>query len=327
MKTEVFYMINLYYEDNARLITEYNFTRIKQILSSKDKICYLNIISPSDEEMELLIQVLQLHLITIKNFTTSKHLPKIEEYEDYVSTTMYDIELTTDEVCYKINPVNIILMKNLTLILSKTNSAYLEEMLSRISSNLVGNFSDPCNLYYITLDVLVDNLFPVITCFEKELDILQENLLKGGGKDYTKRLMSIRSNILGLKKSFTYEKEVLHILSHEKLNLICKEDIPYMKDVFHHIEKLSSTLTEYSHWASTLSDAYNSYNSSKVNDRLKALTIVQYIFMPLSFLTGWYGMNFKMPETKPAIAYYIFMASILFIIISMIAYFKKKKML
>jgi len=320
-------MINLYYTEKNALITEGNLAKIKQILFAKDKICYLNVTNPSDEEMELLIQVLQLHLITIKNFTTSKHLPRIEEYEHYISTTMYDIQLTNDEVCYKINSVSIILMQNLTLLLTKTNFTSFEEILSRISSNLVKNFSDSCDLYYITLDVLVDNLFPIITCFEKKLDQLQENLLTDGGKDYTKKLMSLRSNILRLKKSFTYEKEVLYKVSHEKLNLICKEDIAYMKDVFHHIEKLSATLTEYSDWASALSDAYASLSASKTNDRLQMLTIIQYIFMPLGFLTGWYGMNFKMPETDPAIAYYIFMFIVASISLSLIAYFKKKKLL
>jgi magnesium transporter len=320
-------MINLYYLDDNKLITEYNSTRIKQILEAKDKVCYVNVIKPTDEDMELLIQVLHLHLITIKNFSTSKHLPRVEEYENYVSTTMYDIELTNDEICYRTTPINIILMHNLTLILSKTSSTSLDEMLARISSNLIETFSDSCNLYYIALDVLVDNLFPVITCFEKELDTLQSNLLKGGDKDYTKNLMSIRGNILGLKKSFTYEKEVLYKLSYEKLNLICKEDIPYIKDVFHHIEKLSSTLTEYSDWASTLSDAYNAASTSKVNDKLQMLTIIQYIFLPLGFLTGWYGMGFKMPEVSFKYSYLVFIVIVAISTLSMLVYFKRKKML
>jgi len=320
-------MINLYYTANDKLLTESNLSRIKQILPSKDKIFYLNVISPTDEEMELLIQVLQLHLITIKNFTTSKHIPKVEEYEHYLSTTMYDIQLTSDEICYKITPINIILMDNLTLILTKKNFNSMQEILSRISSNLAVNFSDPCNLYYITMDVLVDNLFPVITCFEKRLDLLQENLLTGPGKDYTNKVISIRSNILKLKKTFTYEKEVLFAVSHEKLNLICKEDIAYMKDVFHHIEKLSATLSEYSDWASNLSDGYANLSTAKTNDRLQMLTIIQYIFMPLSFLTSWYGTNFAMPETTFKYSYLFFILVSTTLTISMLAYFKKKKML
>ena len=320
-------MINLYYPEKDKLLKEDSLITIKQMLTSKDKIFYLNVQNPSDEEMELLIQVLQLHLITIKNFTTIKHIPKVEEYEHYLSTTMYDIELTTDEIYYKISPINIILMQNLTLILTKTNFTSLEEILSRISSNLVGNFSDSCHLYYITLDVLIDNLFPILTCFEKKLDLLQENLLKGTGKDYTKKLMSIRSDILKLKKSFTYEKEVLYKVSHEKLNLICKDDIAYMKDVFHHIEKLSATLTEYGDWASTLSDGYASLSTAKTNDRLQMLTIIQYIFMPLTFLTGWYGMGFKMPEADFKYSYLVFIVISTVLTISMLAYFKKKKMI
>lgn len=287
----------------------------------------LNVINPSEEEMDILIQDLQLHLVTINNFTSSEHLPKIEEYPNYISTIMYDIQFSTGETCYKINPLNIILMQNLVLIVTKANFIALEEIISRISANLVGSFSHSCNLYYITLDVLIDNLFPVITCFEKKLDLLQENLLTGAGKDYTKELMSIRSNILKLKKSFTYENEVLYKVSHEKLNLIYEEDINYLKDVFHHIEKLNATLIEYYDWASSLSDGYDSLSTAKTNDRLQMLTIIQYIFMPLGFLTGWYGMGFKMPEVDFKYSYLLFIIIVTTLTILILIYFKKKKML
>lgn len=320
-------MINLYYTDNDKLLIEYNLIRIKNMITLNGKIFFLNVIDPSDEEMQFLTEMLQLHLITIKNLTTSKHLPKVEEYPNYLSTTMYDIELTTDEECYKINPINIILMQNLTLVFTKKNFTSLEEILSRISSNLTRNFSHASNLYYITLDVLIDNLFPVITSFENKLDLLQENLLTGIGKDYTKKVISIRSNILKLNKSFTYEKEVLYKISHEKLNLISEENIAYMKDIFHHIEKLSATLTEYNDWASTLSDGYSSLRISKTNDSLQMLTIIQYIFMPLSFLTGWYGTNFTMPETSFKYSYLVFILIASTFTTYMFVYFKKKKML
>ena len=321
------YIINLYYADNDKLITESNLIKIKQMLASKDKIFFANVIDPSAEEIELLIQELLLHSITIKNFTTSEHIPKVEEYAYYLSTTMYDIKFITDEICYEVNPINIILMQNLTLIVTKTSFTSLEEILSRVSANLVGNFSNPCNLYYITLDVLIDNLFPVITCFEKKLALLQENLLTGGEKDYTKKLLNIRSNILKLKNSITYENEVLYKVSHEKLNLICEENIAYLKDVYHHIEKLSATLTEYGDWASNLSDSYASLSTAKTNDTLQMLTIIQYIFMPLGFLTGWYGMGFKMPEVAFKYSYLVFIIIVTTMTMSILIYFKKKKML
>lgn len=320
-------MLKLYYEEQSNLIEMHDLRSITQTILKDDKVCLLYAIDPQYYELDFLIQELNLHLITIKNFKTSKHIPKLESYPAYVSTTMYDIELANNDDCYTVNPIGIILMKNLTLILSQTDLLAMDEIMTRINNNLTLNFSDPCNLYYIALDVLVDNLFPILSCFEKKLDLIQENALKDYEKNYAKKLLTVRSGLLKLNKVFIYEKEVLYEISHEKLNFICQEDAPYMKDVYHHLEKLNVTLKEFNDWASNLSDTYTNDNTAKVNDRLQLLTVIQYVFMPLSFLTGWYGMNFKMPETDPAIAYYIFILIVTTISISMILYFKKKKLL
>ncbi len=327
MEKEVNFMLSLYYEENDNLVSVYELDKIKDIISSKDKVTLLKVTIPNEDDIHLLTEILQLHLVTIRDFSSTKHLPKIEEFSTYISTIMYDIELTSDENCYNTIPVNIILMEKLTLVLCKTNFPAFDEMLLRIAANPKDNFEDSSRLYYMALDVLIDKLFPIIACFENRLDVLQENILKDGGKDYTQKLMNLRSNLLKLKKSFTYEQEVLYEISYDKFKLISVDEIEFLKNVFHHIERLNATLQEYNDWASTLSDAYANLSASKVNERLQILTVIQYIFMPLGFLTGWYGMNFKMPETDPAIAYYIFMGIVSTISISIIVYFKKKKML
>ena len=316
------YTITLYYSDNDKLITEYNLYKIKTILASKNTISYIKVIDASESEINALNTELHLHLVTLKNFATSKKLPKVEIFSEYISTNFYDIELIDADICYKINPINIILTKNLALIQSTENFSSFDQMILRIASDTKTSFLESCTLYYIILDVLVDNIFPIITCFENMLSDLQENLLKNRAKDNTKKLLSIRSNILKLRKYFTYEQEVLYNLSHEKLTLICEDEVEYMKDVYYHIQKLDTTLQEYNDWASSLSDAYSTYNSSKTNDKLQLLTIIQYIFMPLSFLTGWYGMGFKMPEVGFKYSYPIFVLIVVSLTISMLIYFK-----
>ncbi len=139
--------------------------------------------------------------------------------------------------------------------------------------------------------------------------------------------MNIRQSMLELRKAFSYEQEVLYRISHEKLAFVCNNVIAYMKDVFHHLEKLNAILQEYSDWAMNLTDAYVALSSSKLNDRLQMLTIIQYIFMPLGFVTGWYGMGFKMPEEGLHYSYPIFILIVMVITGWVIIYFKKKKML
>lgn len=322
-------MLSLYYEAYGKLITVYRWDKIKEILMAKDKICYLKIIAPSSEEIKLLTEELNLHEITMKNFTSIKNIPKIEEYDDYISTVMYDVQISDKKCNYEINSVGIVMMPELIVMVCKTESSNFDEIIKRISFDLKNNFNDACSLYYITLDVLVDNLFNVLSSFEGKLDSLEENLLNDKIKDgeCTREIVGIRRNIIRLKKIFSYEQEVLYRISHDKIKFLCPGITAYMKDVFHHLERLNASLQEYNDWASNLGDAYSAYSSSKLNDKLQMLNIIQYLFMPLGFLTGWYGMGFKMPEEGLRYSYPVFIFFIVGVTVSLLIYFKKKDML
>jgi magnesium transporter len=320
-------MLIFYYVDDNNVKNTSNQQLMKNILLST-KVAYLKAINPTDDEIEFLTHLLNLHIITLKNYSSKKHIPKIEEYENYISTIMYNMEYTNYDDCYDIKPVSIIMADNLVLTISKKNIQTFEEIVSRLSKNPELSFSSSCYLYYVILDALVDSLFPILTCFENKLDSIQEQLLKNDMTDCTEKITSIRRKLLELRKIFTYEKEVLYKLSHEKYRMINAECLTYFNDVFHHLERLNSMHQEYNDWALNISDAYDAYSSSKLNDKVQMLTIVSFIFLPLSFLTGWYGMNFKnMIELNLDYGYAFFIVAVILITISMIIYFKKKKIL
>jgi magnesium transporter len=320
-------MLELYYEANGVMETATELDKIKERIALNNRNMLLKVVTTSEEEFDFLTKVLNLHIMTLKSIRSSKHIPKIEVFDNYVSTIMYDINLGYELNSYDISPVGILLKENLTIILCKSNLQVFEEMLKRINASPVNNFKETCNIYYIVLDVLVDNHFTILASLGSKLEMLQENLLGKDKQDYSDKIMTIRRNILELRKDFAYEQEVLYRISHEKLAFICNDIIAYMRDVFHHLEKLNAMLLEYNDWASNLTDAYAAFSSSKLNDRLQMLTIIQYIFMPLGFLTGWYGMGFRMPEEGFRYSYPIFVVATAIITVSVVIYFKRKKML
>jgi magnesium transporter len=320
-------MLELYYETNGILEKTNELTAIKERITVNNSNMLLNVLLTSDEEYDFLSNVLKFHIITLKSIKSKKHIPKIEVYDNYLSTIMYDIKPIGDANCYDITPVGVVLMKNITIVLCRIKLEAFDEILIRIKAYLKNNFKDSCSLYYIVLDVLVDNHFSILAVLENDLVFLQDNLLRDDKQDYTKRIINIRRSVLELRKAFTYEQEVLYRISHDNLLFVCHDILAYMKDIFHHLEKLNAMLEEYNDWSSNLTDAYSANASSKLNDRLQMLTILQYIFMPLGFLTGWYGMGFKMPEEGLRYSYAIFIISVIAITMSVVIYFKKKKML
>lgn len=321
-------MITLCYEDNNKIMSIDNLDIIKSLIGSTEKLCFITVINPTETEIDILSQLFKLHIITLKNIVTKKQIPKVEIYDNYLSTIIYDVEDTDSQNCYSTNPICLVLMKNITLILAKKDFNAITEIHSRFLSNPKNAFTSASNLYYIAIDVLVDNLFPILACFENKLDILQENILQNKGNDNNNKILLLRKNFLKLERIFSFEQEILFKLSHEDIKFVSKEQTPYIKDIYHHLEKLNANLKEYIDWASNLYNAYMAYSSSKTEDKLNLLTIISFIFMPLSTISGWYGMNFSnMPELNFKYGYFCLIGVVVICILCMIIYFKNKKML
>jgi magnesium transporter len=321
-------MINLHYCDNNKVIITENLDIIKSLLNSAEKTFFIKVINPTDAENDILAQLFKLHIITLKNIVTKKQVPKVEIYDKYLSTILYDVENIDSQDCFYLNSVNVILMGNAALVIAKEDSAAITEISSRLLSKPDDAFSSPSNLYYIIIDVLVDNLFPTLACFQNKLDKMQNNILKDKIKDSNKDLISIRKDLLKLERILWFEQEVLFKLSHENMNFLLEEQIPYIKDVYHHLEKLNASLKEYNDWASNLYDAYMAYSSSKTEDKINLLTIISFIFLPISTLSGWYGMNFPyIPELTYKYGYFCFAGITAVYLIIALIYFRKKKMM
>ena len=321
-------MINLYYEENNKVISIDNIDIIKPLISSTENPCFVTVINPTDVENDILSQLFKLHIVTLKNIITQKQIPKVENYDNYLSTILYDTEYTSSQNSFNTNPICIILMENITLILAQKEFIAMQEINSRFLSNPKKAFTSASSLYYIAIDILVDNLFPILSNVQIKLDKLQENILQDKINDSNEKILLLRKHLLELERIFSFEADVLYKISHENMNFISKDQIPYMKDIYHHLEKLNATLKEYVGWASTLNDAYVANSSSKVDDKLNLLTIIGFIFMPLGTLSGWYGMNFvNMPECNYKYGYPIFIGIVAMYVIIITRYFKKKKML
>lgn len=324
----VIIIINCYYYDENKIKELTPVMDIENIVNNVKLISYIKVTNPSDEELQKLSSILNLHTVTLQNINSIKHLSKIEEYDNYISTMMYHINNVSDGDQIRMLPLTIILNFNFVLVISKEDQPILNEIFSKISSDAKNSFINTTKLYYIILDLLVDNIFPVLSKFEDQLDTLEENLLNNINYDATKEILTLKQNILKLKRIFTLEQEVLYRVTHKEIKFINTNQLLYLKDVYHHIEKMSVNLEEYNNWVSNLSDAYSSNSSSKLSDRMNLLTIISFIFMPLGFLTGWYGMSFKnMPETELKYGYVYFILFTITITIGLFISFKKKKLL
>jgi magnesium transporter len=180
-------------------------------------------------------------------------------------------------------------------------------------------------LLYILLDRLVDAYFDVITELEDDVEDLEERVLHVHAQKNLHEIRVLKRDLLYMHKHIWPLRDVLSRLSHGEQKITPETQI-YLRDVQDHLYQVLDSVDTMREVLSSLVDIYLSNASIKMNEIMKVLTIISTIFIPLTFIVGLYGMNFKyMPEINWIYGYPMVLILMLSVAVGLIIYFKRKK--
>ena len=208
-------------------------------------------------------------------------------------------------------------------------SEVFKALRERIRSNkgrLAGMGAD--YLAYAIVDTIVDNYFAVLENKEERMDALEEALIRNPTPAAMHAIQSLKREMIYLRKAVWPLRETINNLERSESPLIGKSTRPYLKDVYDHTIQVIDTVETFRDMLSGMLDIYMSSISNRMNEIMKVLTIIATIFIPLTFIVGLYGMNFKyMPELEWRWGYFAVWLVMIGVVIFMLFYFKRKKWL
>lgn len=296
----------------------------------KDKkgITWINVDGLQDIKVfEDIGRIFGLHPLVLEDILNTDQRPKTEDYGDYIYIVLKNFEglkngdLLSDQV-------SIILGKDFILSFQEKESDLFQPIREKISKDK-GRIrkAGPDYLAYAIVDNIVDNYFPVLETLEERMDNLEDSLV---GKPNPATLQSIhllKKQMIILKKSLWPLREAIGSLERSVSPLIDKStSVFYFKDIYDHLIAIIDSIETFRDMLSGMLDIYLTSISNRLNEVMKVLTVIATIFMPLTFLAGVYGMNFKyMPELEWRFGYFLIWGIMLVIAFCMIGYFKKRK--
>jgi magnesium transporter len=183
-------------------------------------------------------------------------------------------------------------------------------------------------LAYSLMDAIVDNYFVVLEVTEERIELLEEEVMVSPSAETVRKLHKLKRDMIFLRKSVWPLREVLAAMTRRESKLISDQVALYLRDVYDHVIQVIDIIEVSRDILSGMLDIYLSSMSNRLNEVMKFLTMIGTIFMPLTFLVGVYGMNFKyLPELEWHYGYcavWIFMVALS---VAMILYFKRKRWL
>jgi magnesium transporter len=153
---------------------------------------------------------------------------------------------------------------------------------------------DPTQLLYRVVDALVDSFFPVLSNFDDRIDALQDAVFKRPDDRQLQDIFAMKQMLVGFRKVITPLRDLFArvVTGVEKVPGMTPESEHYYRDIYDHLIRISDLVDSYRDLMTGSMDVYLSTVSNRLNDVMKKLTIIATIFLPLSWLTGFFGMNF-----------------------------------
>jgi magnesium transporter len=300
-----------------------------ETLSLKDgQVHWLNVTGLEDTAvLEAIGRRLQIHSLTLEDIASITQRPKAEDFESYFYYVLKMIYLDKEGsgICFE--QVSLVLGKNLVVSFQEMEGDVFDHIRERIREDkgLVRKMGANY-LFYLLADAIIDNYFIVIESCGERLNAIEDALLEDADNATLLEIHGSKTDILRLRKAIRPLYTINGNLARLGSTHLGGEIGMYLRDLNDHTIQVIDTLEIYRDTITGLQEVYLSMASNKMNEIMKVLTIFASIFIPLTFLAGWYGMNFKfMPELDAPFAYFIMMGIAVVTTLIMVLFFRKKK--
>ncbi|QHT60058.1 magnesium/cobalt transporter CorA [Paenibacillus lycopersici] len=276
------------------------------------------------DDLTVLQPLFSLHELAVEDcLSEEEQRPKIEIHEGHYFLVINSIRFDDEEIFLR--ALNIFLGRHYIITVTKQK---INELRSLKPILLEEQVSRPDHFLYHLVDIVVDNYFLVGDRIEVRIESLEEDILVHTKKSHLNEIIGLRSEILWLKKVLGPQKELIATLNKKDLKLIDDQLQKYFSDIYENAVKIAETFDTYRDLMGNLREAYQSSLANRANEIMRVFTALTTIFMPLTFITGIYGMNFDyIPGLHMHGGSYVLLTFMLLLGFGMFFIFRKKEWL
>lgn len=274
--------------------------------------------------LEELSKRFNLHTLVVKDILKLNQMPKVLDYEEYLLVIIESLKYDDNNKLIS-NQISLIFFENFVISYRKKERNLFNNVLLRLkeSTNIRKNEAD--DLLYVLINDVVDGYFDLLEKISEKMDEVEDKVLIEPQKENLQEIYQLKKDLIYIRKSLWPMRNALSSIAKNDFELIDDKTLYYFRDTHDHLIQLIDIVETYREICSGMLDTYLSSISNKTNDIMKTLTIFSTIFIPLTFLAGVYGMNFKrFPELDFKYGYFSFWIISIIITVIMLRYLKRK---
>ncbi|MDD2421225.1 MAG: magnesium/cobalt transporter CorA [Heliobacteriaceae bacterium] len=323
-------MIKVYlYDAHAQqVLHDIDVRQTTEWLSSSDNLLWIDLYDYNSKEVSQVGEVFNFHPLTIEDVLQGSPRAKVDRYDRYFFFVFHSLrydEESDDELTQF--ELNVFLGANYIVTMHRTALPAV----GRVAYHCLqgSKFMDhgPDYLLYAIVDGIIDEYFPIVDRLGVRIDALEDELYVNPARETTDEILALKRTILLLRKVIQPQKRIFSNVNGRYSFEVREENRPYYLDLVDHIERITDTMDTYRDLANSAMDTYSSIISNRTNEIMRVLTIISTVSLPLTVITGAFGMNVPIPGTTWRPMFFLIWAGMTGLLLGMLYLFRRKNWL
>jgi magnesium transporter len=262
----------------------------------------------------------------VEDALSDLQFPKVESYGAYLYLILHRIDFEAPEHRFKTHDVDFFLGPNYLVTIHSGDSRSFEQIRQVCGRNALALGEGASALLHRIIDAMVDNYRPEIEELSERLDALEEQVFDAAGANLAKDILEFKRDVSSLRRIVQPQRDVVGRLSRREFALVGEQIAYRFRDVHDHLVRLADESMFFQDRITSLLDANLAIVSNQLNTIMKILTVISTVFMPLTFITGLYGMNVELPHFgfSDTIVFWVLLVTMLSVVGTMLFFFRRR---
>lgn len=290
-------------------------------------ILWVDLVSPTDDETkQMLGGVFNFHELAVEDAIGALQYPKVESYGSYLYLILHRIDFAAGDHCFQTHDVDFFLGPNYLVTIHAADSRSFQQISDVCARNSMALGEGSAALLHRIIDAIVDNYRPEVEKLGDRLDELEDRVFDSSGANLALDILNFKKDIASLRRVVQPQRDVVGRLARREFGFIDEQASYRFRDVHDHLVRIADEAFFFQDRITSLLDANLATVSNQLNTIMKILAVISTVFMPLTFITGLYGMNVDLPHfgLSDTTVFWVLLVTMGTSVGIMLSYFRKR---
>ena len=309
------------HSDNA-VLTENNSFRVMELGRGRGHFKWMDYLSPTPAQLDALQQEYDLHPLAMEDVRTYDERAKILDFGNYLFVTVHSLTRQNGDIAD--HELEVFLSREYLISIHGEAMPELDMAIKRFQGDPKRQDLGPDYFLYLIVDEMTNALFPMLDTIDDEIDSVEDETLAHAKPQTLAHIFRLKHILIQMRRSVSPMRDVMNALASTRYGFVDARTALYYRDVYDRLSRIYELIETARDLLGNTLDTYLSVQSNRLNEVTKTLTIIATIFLPISFIVGWGGMNFELMPFKEQTMFWIVNGALLVIPIGMLIYFRRR---